>query len=352
MDRPLKVGCALVNAIEAIELSLRRIAVVLSDDGALLGTLTDGDIRRCLLAGGTLQTPVESAMNRSPLIALETSPKELMLEIMKSGNVLALPLVDSLGRYSRIIHINDINVEVQGKSSTVFEFAVIMAGGEGRRLRPLTDSIPKPMVDIGGVPLLERQITTLKKCGIDKVYVAVNYLGHMIEEYLGDGKKFGLEILYLRESSKMGTAGALSLLNASPKGPILVMNGDVVTQSSLDGLGVFHLEHDAEITVGAIHYNVSVPFGVIENDGVVIKGLVEKPSQRFLCNAGIYALSPAALSLIPSNEYFDMTTLVEICLKNGLVASVFPIHEYWSDIGTPADLEAVRSLFSEKKYGN
>ncbi|MDX8400573.1 MAG: nucleotidyltransferase family protein [Gallionellaceae bacterium] len=348
-ESPLLSSASLMDAVRAIEVSRRRMAVVVGEDGALLGTLTDGDVRRHLLAGGGVESLVSSAMNLNPLSAEIGSPDGYMKDVMRRGNVVALPLVDNHGKFVRLVHLIDLEqgqAEV-GVGKLGFAFAVIMAGGEGTRLRPLTADIPKPMVKIGGVPLLERQIERLANVGIERVYISVNYLSHIIEGYFGDGSNFGIEISYLREQEKLGTAGALSLLPECPDGPIMVMNGDILTTSDLDSLHSFHLNHGAAITVAAIDHRVDIPYGVIRADGPFVTGLVEKPSERFLCNAGIYAVSPEALGLLPSGGYSNMTDLIDICLARDFPVSVFPVHEYWNDIGTPDDLEKARIHFAE-----
>lgn len=346
-EKPLDSRAPLVEAVRAIEASRRRIAIVIADDGRLLGTLTDGDVRRCLLAGGTLDTPVSEAMNRKPQTAPADSSDTYLLDIMRHWNIVAVPLVDDAGRFLKLVHLSDLSPAEKSRGASDFAFAVIMAGGEGRRLRPITENIPKPMVDIGGVPLLERQIERLAQAGLKRVYLSVNYLSHIIEDYFGNGEKFGLEIRYLKEYEKMGTGGALSLLPERPQGPIVVMNGDILTTSDFSSLNAFHNSHGADVTVAAVDYRVEIPFGVIQNDGPYVRGLAEKPSQRFLCNAGIYAVSPASLDLVPARAPFNMTDLIELCLSQNRRVAVFPVHEYWSDIGTPADLDKARSLFSE-----
>lgn len=347
-EKPLLPEASLMDAVRAIEVSRRRMAVVVASDGCLLGTLTDGDIRRHLLAGGSLEAPVSKAMNPTPITAEIGNPDGYMRDLMRRGNVIALPLVDQDGQFLHLIHLMDLEQDdTQADGAPLgFSFAVIMAGGEGARLRPLTNAIPKPMVEIGGAPLLERQIQRLAKGGINRIYISVNYLSHVIEEYFGDGHDFGLEICYLREQEKLGTAGALSLLPEHPDRPIMVMNGDILTTSDIDSLYSFHMTHGAKITVAAIDHRVDIPYGVIRAEGPFVTGLVEKPSERFLCNAGIYAVSPEALSLLPGGKYINMTDLIEACLVRNLPVAVFPVHEYWNDIGTPDDLEKARVHFA------
>jgi dTDP-glucose pyrophosphorylase len=338
----------LVDAIRLIEMNRKRIAVVLTEDGRLAGTLTDGDVRRCLLAGGTLETPVKEAMNASPLSAFTDSSEGHLLDLMRARNVLAIPIVDRAQKFVDLVHITDlVSPEKHQEDAPRFEFAVIMAGGEGMRLRPLTESTPKPMLDVGGMPLLERQIVRVRESGVRDIYIAVKFLSHVIEEYFGAGDQLGVTLRYLREKEPAGTAGALSLLPHTPAAPILVMNGDVLTTSDLGSLLEFHLTQGAHVTAAAIDYRINIPYGVFSTDGPSVRSLAEKPSQRFLCNAGIYAVSPAALSLIPKGRPFNMTDLICACLDAGEKVSVFPVHEYWSDIGTPAELEAARVFFQK-----
>lgn len=342
----IRVNAVLLDAIRAIESSYRRIAVVVDEDQNLLGTLTDGDVRRCLLTGGTLETPVSEAMNHSPLVAGETASSSCLMDLMRKRNIMAVPITDKKGRFLRLVHLVDLECPKKLLSiSYQFEFAVIMAGGEGKRLRHVTGPIPKPMVDIGGSPLLERQIVRLAKAGVKRVYISVNYLSHIIESHFGDGSNFGIEILYLREQTKLGTAGALALLPERPSRAIVVMNGDVLTTSDFGSLYAYHQAQAAKLTIAAVDYRVNIPYGVINTTGTLVKGLTEKPSQRFLCNAGIYAVSPQALDLLQEVGPLNMTDFIELCLKQEMAVAAFPVHEYWSDIGTPDDLEKTRNFF-------
>lgn len=347
IEKALQPDAPLFEAVRAIEASGRRIAVVVDPETKLLGTLTDGDVRRCLLAGGDLQTPVRKAMNTKPLTAQEGSSQGYLMELMQRGNILAIPLVDDTGRFVRLVHLSDMSPSDGLHPASQYAFAVIMAGGQGMRLRPVTENIPKPMLDIAGVPLLERQIHRIAKAGIKKLYLSVNHMSQVIENHFGDGSGFGLTIRYLREKEKLGTAGALSLLPEKPATAILVMNGDILTASDFDSLYSFHRNHNSVITVAAVDHHVQIPYGVINSQGAYVTGIVEKPSQRFLCNAGIYAVSPEALEFVPPNQSFNMTDIIAAVLQRGRPISVYPVHEYWSDIGTPADLEQARRLYSE-----
>ncbi len=350
-EAPLQMDARLVDAVHAIESTHRRIAVVVDQDQRVMGTLTDGDVRRCLLRGGTLETPAAEAMSRRPITCSTSSSDAHILELMNQGHIEALPSVDDEGRLVRLVHITDISgpqSHFDGRAD--FAFAVIMAGGEGMRLRPITETIPKPMVDIGGLPLIEHQIRRLVRAGIRQVYISLNYLGHVIESHFGDGSDFGVRIRYLREDRKLGTAGALTLLPEKPEAPIIVMNGDILTTCDFSGLFDFHISHDAAVTVGAVDYHVNIPFGVIQSEGPRVTGLAEKPSQRFLCNAGIYAVSPEALDLLPGMQFWNMTDMIESCITSSQQVVVFPVHEYWSDVGTPDDLEKARAFIRERPH--
>tara|TARA_B100000780_G_scaffold170520_1_gene119393 strand:+ start:7410 stop:8465 length:1056 start_codon:yes stop_codon:yes gene_type:complete len=337
----------LMTAVQLIENSVKRLAVVLSEDKHVIGTLTDGDIRRCLLRGCTLDTLVTDAMNHSPVVASVNASDSSLRNLLDKNNIRSLPLVDANDCYVRTFHEMEFLAGTnEGKIEKTFCAAVIMAGGEGTRLRPFTENLPKPMIEINGIPLLERQVRSLAKIGMSKIYISVNYLGEIIKEHFGDGHDFGVVIKYLDENKKLGTGGALSLLPELEKSQsILVMNGDILTTSDFMNLFHFHQEHDAMITVSAINYHVEIPYGVIDFKGTEVIELLEKPSQSFFCNAGIYALSTDALKDIPSDTFWNMTDVIGQCLMNKSKVTVFPVHEYWTDIGTPKDLESARNEF-------
>jgi len=346
IEKPLKHDARLIDAVRAIEFSHRRIAVVVDSNNRLRGTLTDGDIRRHLLAGGGMESQVADVMNADSLSANESSSKGHIEYLMRSKNIVAIPILDADGKYLRLVHRSDlVKTNSHSKTSVGFRFAVIMAGGEGTRLRPLTATIPKPMVEIGGVPLIARQIQMLADVQIPRIYISINYLGHVIEDYFGNGDRFGIEIKYIREREKKGTAGAITLLPEEPDGPFIVMNGDIFTTFDFESLYRYHVAHNATVTMAGIDHQINIPYGVIQSEGSRVTSLIEKPSQRFLCNAGIYALSPEALQHLSKNAYSNMTDLIEICLSKRIPVAVFPVYEYWNDVGTLADLEKARSYF-------
>jgi len=339
-------SATLFDAVRIIELNTERLAVVTDQDSRVIGTLTDGDIRRSILNGNDLNTYVSKAMNKRPAVARVDESDSVLQGMLKKYNIRSIPLIDYHDRYVRTFYETELyKTDNSTHVEKTFDAAVIMAGGEGSRLRPLTDNLPKPMVDINGIPLLERQIRGLGKIGIKTIYISINYLGNIIKDYFADGSEFGIEIHYLHEDKKLGTAGALSLLPSIDKNSdLLVMNGDILTKSDFIHLYHFHKEHRSSITVSAIDHYVDIPYGVIESKGVKITGLQEKPSQRFFCNAGIYAISVDILQKVPIETFWNMTDLIEQCLIDKENISVFPVHEYWTDIGTPDDLEKARKI--------
>ena len=349
-----KIGshASIRDAIAAIERTRRFIAAVVDDENRLLGVVSDGDIRRAILQGQTVDSPVTGAMSVDPIVASDKATREELLHLMLTRGVAAVPVVDRTGRLTRIVQVTDFHGrELPTIRAEGFWGAVIMAGGEGRRLRPLTAELPKPMIEVGGVPLLERQVRALVECGITRIFIATNYLGHLIEDHFRDGSGFGARIHYLREDVKLGTAGALSLLPEHPVGPLLVLNGDVITSSDYGKLLAYHNEQKALITMAAIEYRVEIPFGVVQVQDMHAIAIEEKPSQRFLCNAGIYALSPLVLALIPAGQPCNMTSVIERTIADGHTVSVFPLHEYWTDIGNPHDLERAQRVFGKAHDG-
>ena len=341
-------GDSLYNTIKVIERSRSRIAVVLSKSHVVIGTVTDGDVRRHLLRDGSLEEIVDKVMNATPIVGQSSDANEKLLQLLKANNIRAIPIVDRKGKLSKVVCDFDLSEAIFEKvSPPSFPVAVIMAGGQGKRLGSLTKDTPKPMLRIDGVPLLERQVLDLVKGGIERIFISINYLGYQIKEYFGDGDRFGIRISYLEEDDELGTGGALSLLPefVTPT-PLLVMNGDILTTVQYSDLLDTHNNLNASITIGAINYETQVPFGVVTHSSGLVTGIIEKPRHTYLCNAGIYAVSSAVLGFVPRGEYFNMTDLVNISIENGETVGVFPLHEYWSDIGTPNDLEIARQKYS------
>lgn len=331
------------ETIRAIEAGRKGIAVIVDSAGYLKGVATDGDIRRGLLAGVKLKDPVTAIMNCKPTKAETSMSQSTIVELLMQSGLEALPLVNEENFVEEVILLTDLTQGTESGQASGFSSALIMAGGEGRRLLPLTENMPKPLVEVGGMPLIERQVRKVADAGVSRIYIAVNYLAEMIESHLGDGSRFGVEIKYLREKQKLGTAGAISLIQDKLDGPLLLMNGDVFTSINFQYLLDFHQKHEPLMTVAAIDYHVEIPYGVIRTAGAFATGLEEKPSQQFLCNAGIYAISPEAVECVPENQPFNMTDLIEQSMSEDAGVAVFPVHEYWSDIGTHAELDKART---------
>jgi dTDP-glucose pyrophosphorylase len=338
------------DAIASIERTQRIIVAVTDEDRILRGIVSDGDIRRAILSGCDLDSPVTKAMSTSPIVGRSDQSLDELNHIMVSRGVAAVPVVDQCNRFVRVVLLREIAAsDITQNMASDYWAAVIMAGGEGRRLRPLTANLPKPMIQVGGVPVLERQVRDLVATGVDRIFVSTNYLGNVIEEHFGDGREFGASIQYLREKTKLGTAGALSLLSETPTGPVLVMNGDVLTTSDYGKLLAYHLEREGQATVATVTYKAEIPFGVVDVRDYQAFALTEKPMQVFQCNAGIYVLEPDCLSGIPCNTMYNMTDLISDMINAGAKVSVFPIHEHWADIGSPTDLENARKVFEMQR---
>ena len=328
------------------------IALIVDEQGHLINTITDGDVRRGILAGIGLEKPVKKllpikALTPRPtaLTALAGTPVSDLLRLMQEHKVRQIPLLNKTGKVVDIVTLNDISPQ------QIPLQAMVMAGGQGTRLRPLTDNIPKPMLDVGGRPIIELIIERLSQTGIHNISISTNYQSNKIKEHFGDGSTFGIELNYIDEDRSLGTAGALGLMD-KPTSPVLVINGDILTQVNFEAMLSFHQELNADLTIGVRQYFMQVQYGVVECDGSVVKQLQEKPSVEFLINAGIYLLKPSVYHYIPRNEYMDMTDLIQKLLDDGRPVSSFPIMEYWLDIGQPDDYKRAQDDISTKKYKN
>ena len=334
----------LSEVMRALDQNRLGVVLIVNERGSLVGTVTDGDIRRFLLAGGRLEAPAGDAMGRSPVTAPLGSGDEQLEKLLRAGHVRVVPLVDADGRPVRLMTVNEL------LGSHVEEtVAVIMAGGQGLRLRPLTEQLPKPLVLVGGEPILDGLIKKLGKAGVRQIYLAVNYRRELVEDRFGDGAAFGVRIEYLREDTAAGTAGALSLLPAVPSQPFLLLNGDIVTEVDFVRMRDYHHQHRAVLTVGAAEFSVDVPYGVLRLAGHHVLGVDEKPKQALFCNAGLYVMSPELLRFVPSDRRYDMTELLSDVLREGLPVVAFPIHERWIDVGRKEHLEDANSIVRRGK---
>ena len=324
---------SLRDAMQVITDNWREVALVADDALRVLGVITDGDIRRGLLSGLTLESPAVSVMTKDYVSVSIDLDRASVLDLMKARSIRHVPVVDAERRLVGI-HFLEALIGTDEKPNV----AVIMAGGEGRRLRPLTDTIPKPMVHVAGRPILERIVLHLVNYGIRRIFIAVNYLAQMIEAHFGDGARFGCAIEYLHEGSQLGSGGALSLLPKDLAHPLLVMNGDLVSQFDVARLLDYHARHRALATIAARHHRVDIPFGVIEEKKSRLVSLSEKPSMHILINAGIYVIDPSLLVRIPPGTFYPMTNLFDRLLADGGAVAVYRIEEDWIDVGRRADL--------------
>jgi dTDP-glucose pyrophosphorylase len=327
-------GATVRDAIEAIDAGAVEIALAVGDDRRLLGTVSDGDVRRALLRGTQLDDPVAPIIHREPITATQGARPDLLLRLMAEHSIEQIPLLDA---DEHAVDVASIRELVARPSDTP---AVIMAGGQGLRLRPLTDEMPKPMLPVGGRPLLETIVEQVRDAGFEKLFVAVNYRADVIEEHFGDGRRHGVDIEYVREDQQLGSAGALRLMRGKLDRPFLVMNADLLTRVNLSSLMRFHEQEGNLVTVGVRQYQLQVPYGVVEVTGTEVTALREKPSLSFFVNAGIYAASPEAVSLLPSDrDEVHMTDVVDAALAAGRRVGSFPVREFWLDIGQLSDYE-------------
>ena len=332
----------IMDVLKIIDKSSKQLAIVVDKNNKLLGTISDGDIRRAILKNVPLENTVENIYFRTPTVANINDSRESIINICTSKKIHQIPIVDDNGNLVGLEILDEL-ISKQNKSNKV----ILMVGGLGTRLKPLTNTTPKPMLHVGGKPILETIISKFASYGFVNIVLCVNYKSNIIKDYFGDGSKFGVNIEYIFEEKRMGTAGALSLLLENPDEPFFVMNGDLLTNVNFEHLLNFHLESNATATMCVREYDFQVPFGVVELDDGKIKSIQEKPTHSFFVSAGIYMLSPAVLSHIPKDEFYDMPTLFEkmIEIKEKLVS--FPIREYWLDIGRIEEFEKANSEYHE-----
>jgi len=330
------------ETIHILDKGALRIALVVDISNRLIGTVSDGDIRRGILKGIDLDNKVSQVMNTSPLVSTKFESRENISLLMRQKQIHQIPLVDEEGFLIGLELIDSFITEPLRDN-----WVVLMAGGLGTRLKPLTADMPKPLLVVGSRPILETILNNFISCGFSQFFISVNYKSEMIEDYFGDGSKWGVIIRYLREDIKLGTAGALDLLPDKPTAPLLVMNGDVLTKINLQQLLDFHTEHNACATMCVREYDFQVPYGVVKINDHRIVSIEEKPIQRFFVNAGIYVLEPEAIEMIPHNTFFDMPSLFDKLIALDKATSVFPIREYWLDIGRMEDFERAQTVAME-----
>jgi len=342
-DSIVKINTPIKVAIERLNKVGIKIALVLDDDYRLLGTISDGDFRRGILSGLSLEDTVEKIMNKNPRTVSEDAGRLEILKVMTDTRILQIPIIDK-NSFVVGLHLWD-DISVQAKYSNV---VVIMAGGKGSRLHPQTENRPKPMLLVAGIPILEHIIKRARSQGFNHFIIAINYLGEIIEKYFKDGQKFGVKIEYLHEDVPLGTAGALSLLSSKPERAFIVTNGDVITDINYSDFLEYHTAQNAAATVAVHTYEFQIPYGVVQINGMEVESYEEKPIISSLINAGVYALEPDILDYINEPRYRDMPEILEISRDLKKKVIVYPLHESWIDIGRPIDLEiANKNKFRE-----
>ena len=322
------------QAIRNLDQVAIKIVLVIDETGVLEGTISDGDIRRGLLKGLDLNSPIASVIHRSALVVPSEMERELVLQLMVANKIQQIPVVDEQHHVVGLHLWDEITAP-----PTRPNLMVIMAGGMGTRLRPHTKNCPKPLLPVAGKPILEHIIDRAKREGFKHFILAIHYLGHMIEAHFGNGERLGVEIDYLREETPLGTAGALGFLNPLPDAPFVVTNGDVITDTHYGELLDFHTRHAATATMAVRVHEWQHPFGVVQIQGVEIVGFEEKPIARSHINAGIYTLDPVALNVLTADVHCDMPTLFERLQANAQRIVAYPMHEPWLDVGRPVDLQ-------------
>lgn len=328
----------LKDAMVSLDRSGVEIALVTEPGGKLVGVLTDGDIRRALLhQGATLDSPLEPFSQRDFVSASKLEGRAEVIEHMQARHIEQIPILDSEGRLCGLHLIHDL-IGRKAKPN----WAVIMAGGKGTRLRPLTDHLPKPMIPVAGRPILERLVLHVVGCGIREIFLSINHLGNIVEEHFGDGERFGCRIRYLRETEPLGTGGSLSLLPEIPEHPLFVMNGDLVTQMSIGSMLRFHEAEMNSVTIGVREYCHTVPFGCSQIKNRKVVGFQEKPILRQMVNTGIYVLDPRLLERIPAGADFPITNLFDGCFEAGEPVGAYEIEEDWVDVGQREQLKLAR----------
>ena len=330
------------QTLQIIDEVALKIAIVIDNENKVIGTIGDGDIRRAILKGCDVNDSIANVYFKTPTLCNVTDPIEKIIQIALLKKVYQIPIVDDNGHLVKIEDLGSM-LSVTNRPNEV----ILMAGGLGTRLRPLTANTPKPMLKVGKQPILETIIENFAKYGFRNITISVNYKSEMIIDYFGSGAKFGVNISYIHENDRLGTAGALSLLKNKPTKPFFVMNADLLTNINFEHLLDYHHKENAMATMCVREYDFQIPYGVIELENQNITSIVEKPVQKFFVNAGIYVLSPEVLEHIPHNEFYDMPTLFDFLIKKEKEVLSFPIYEYWLDIGRRSDFDEAQIQYNE-----
>ncbi|MBW4827972.1 MAG: nucleotidyltransferase family protein [Clostridiaceae bacterium] len=328
--------CKLLDALKKLNDTAKGILLVVDEKNRLVGTITDGDIRRALLKEIPLYESIDKVVHFDPIYINSTATRDEIKDLFIRKAVKQIPVVDNDGVVLDLISINDILIP-EGKENPV----VIMAGGLGTRLKDLTKEIPKPMLKVGEEPILYHIINNFKQYGYNRMLISVNYKAEIIENYFQDGQAYNVKIDYIREKKRLGTAGGIRLAKDYLNSPFFVTNGDIFTNLNVENMMKFHLENKFDMTLGVRDYSLQIPYGVIETEDKIIKDIKEKPEVNCLINAGVYCMNPEVINYIPENKYFEITDLMNVCIKEGLKLGSYNIKEYWMDIGRVEDYNKV-----------
>ncbi len=335
------------SAVRVLDKGALRIALVVDGDRRLLGTITDGDVRRGLLRRLSLDGAVSQIMCETPTVAEPGTPRADCLSLMERSQLLHLPIVDDAGVLVGLETLDGL-LQPPRRDNPVF----LMAGGFGTRLHPMTQHVPKPLLKVGKKPLLEHILDSLIGQGFHRFYISLHYMPEMIRAHFGDGSQWGVQIQYVQEETPLGTAGALGLLpHAEIDAPLLMLNGDLLTTLDYGELLEFHASHAGAATLCVSRYEHRVPYGVVVSDDHVVRSIEEKPAHAWFINAGIYVLSPALVRRVPAGQRLDMPELISREIAEGGGVTAFPLREYWLDVGRMAEFEKaqqdVGALFGE-----
>lgn len=334
----LSKDATMQDAIKTLNTSTIKLVCLVDSNFKLAGVITDGDIRRAIVAGKTLESSVSEFMCFTPITFRASDTKAKRRKTFEAHKLLYIPVIDE---QSKVINIDiSQSISVFAQSNTVF----LMAGGYGTRLRPLTEVCPKPLLTVGSKPILETIIDSFVHYGFHEFKISVHYLAEQIKGHFKNGEQFGVDIDYVEESSPLGTAGALSLLPMQDK-PLILMNGDLLTKVDFRELLAYHVSEKAKVTMCVREYEYQVPYGVIQADNNEVKQVIEKPVEKYFVNAGIYVISPEVVNRLEKGSYKDMPDLINECLAHNEKVAMFPIHEYWLDIGRMADFERAQIDF-------
>jgi dTDP-glucose pyrophosphorylase len=338
------------DTLKTLDEGAKGIVLLVDNEGKLLGTITDGDIRRAILRGISLEDSIRKIVHFNPVSVKQSMTREEIKDIFIKKAVKDIPIIDEDNKVIDLISINDILLP-EGRKNPV----IIMAGGLGTRLKDLTKEVPKPMLKVGENPILQHTINNFKQYGYNKVLLSVNYKSEIIENYFQDGFAYGVKINYIKETKRLGTAGGIKLAKDYIETPFFVINGDIFTNLNVENMMRFHMENKFDITLGTRKHYFQIPYGVISANNNEIKEIKEKPEIEYLINAGVYCLNPDLINLIPENEYFEITDLINICIERNMKVGSYEIGDYWMDIGRMEDYNKVNKdvydLISATKAG-